>query len=29
MAVSYSMHDPSFSNHAVNDSGLPPLLASL
>ncbi len=29
MVVSYSMHEPSFNNHAVNDSRLPPLLASL
>jgi hypothetical protein len=29
MVVSYSMHDPSFNNHAINDSGLPPFLASL
>jgi hypothetical protein len=29
MVVLDSMHDPCFSNHAVNDSGLPPLLASI
>ena len=27
MAVSYSMSDPSFYNHAINDSSLPPLSA--
>ena len=29
MAVSYSMNDASFNNHAVNDSGLPPLSATI
>ena len=29
MAVSYSMNDPSFNSHAVNDSGLPPLSATV
>ena len=29
IVVSYSKDDPSFNNHAVNDSGLPPLFASV
>ncbi len=29
MAVFYLMNDPSFNNHAVNDSGLPPLSATV
>ena len=29
MAVSYAIHDPSFNNHTVNDSGLPPLPATI
>ena len=29
MAVSYSKDDPSFNNHAANDSGLPPLSATV
>ena len=29
MVVAYSMNDTSFNNHAINDSGLPPLSATI